>query len=61
MKKIPRKKLIEGIGKVQDLVGRAMGAYLDDRSADRNEKVTTALEEAFDVCVDLRSTDGEKR
>ena len=43
------------LGRIQDLIGRASGAYADDRSPDRAEKVNTALSEAFDLAVKMLS------
>lgn len=57
MKKITRKQLIDGIGKLQDLIGIATTSYWEDRSPNRAEKVIKSLEKAFDLCVELRSTD----
>lgn len=61
MKKIPRKELIEGISKLQELVGRAKTAYFNGSYPMRADNIVKpleeALEEAFQLCVDLRSTD----
>lgn len=57
MKKLSRKQLVKGIGKLQDLIGRAKSAYQNDRDPYRSDHVVDPLEEAFDLCVVLRSTD----
>lgn len=58
MKTAERKKLT---GRLQDLIGRARGAYLNDRSASRADDVLSALDEAFEVVVRLNSSYAERR
>lgn len=42
------------IGDIQYLIGIAIGAYQNDRDPDRAEKVTDALEKAFNMAVRIR-------
>jgi len=53
-RKLTRKQIMENLGKIQDLVGRAYASYLDDRSPDRADKVLAALSEAFELAVKSR-------
>jgi hypothetical protein len=48
-----RAELKEAIGRLQDLVGRARGCFLNDRNPDRAQHVLDALDEAFDLCVNI--------
>ncbi len=43
------------LGRIQDLVGSAKHAYLDDRSPNRADRLLPLLDEAFDLCVQVRS------
>lgn len=57
-KKIPRKKLIHGLGEIQNLIGMAQSAYQQDvGDACRAAGVMDPLKRAFTLCVELRSTD----
>ena len=53
-RRLPRKEVMENIGRIQDLVGGAIGKYRDDRNPSRAELVVAALEEAFDLCLRTR-------
>lgn len=57
----PQVSNIEKLGRVQDLIGRAKGDYWNDRSDARASKVVAALEEAFDLVVEIRSSIKSKR
>ena len=57
MTKPSRALLLKGIGRLQDLVGKAKADYWNDRSPDRAELVIAALTEAFELCLALRSHD----
>lgn len=50
-KRITPKQTIE---RLQDLVGRALSAYENDRDPQRAESVTVPLREAFQLCVSVR-------
>jgi hypothetical protein len=50
--RIPQAKLL---GELQDLVGRALSEYLNDRNPHRADRVIPALERAFEICLILRS------
>jgi hypothetical protein len=49
------KTIIEKIGKVQNLVGRAKALHDDDRSPNAHEKAQNALDEAFELCLEIRN------
>jgi len=48
-------RLVDCLGRIQDLVGTAKSAYLNDRSEDRAGPVLDALGKAFDAVVSIRS------
>lgn len=50
----PRYPLAKKLAQLQDLVGRALADYQNDRSPSRAEKVQDALTEAFNLCVEIR-------
>ena len=47
------RKIIVLVGDIQDLIGEAQGAYLNDRASDRAAKVLNALETAFGKCLEI--------
>ena len=47
------RKIIVLVGDIQDLIGEAQGAYLNDRAPDRAAKVLNALETAFGKCLEI--------
>jgi hypothetical protein len=47
--------LLDTIGRLQDLIGRAQGQAGNDRDPDRFAHLSATLEEAFNLCVDVRS------
>lgn len=47
------KKIIKKVARIQHLVGQAKGSYWNDRQADRAKTVVDALEEAFNLCVEI--------
>ena len=49
MKKADKVKL----GRIQNLIGRAKGAYQNDRDPNRAESVVNPLEEAFQLCIEI--------
>ena len=51
MKRLP---LAKTLGRIQDLVGRAMAAYENDRAPNRAEAVMVPLREAFDLLITIR-------
>lgn len=55
MKSSMKKCVLKDLGKLQTLVGLAKGAYMNDLDPNRWEHVTVPLDEAFDICVRLRS------
>lgn len=47
------RQIVKRVGQIQNLVGKARGAYWNDRQADRAEAVITPLEEAFKLCLEI--------
>ena len=39
------------LGEIQNLIGRGLGCYLNDRDPQRAENVCTSLQKAFDLCI----------
>lgn len=56
-KKPGRRELLKVITRIQDLAGKAKGAYQDDRAVERWSKVIEPLEEIFNLCVNARRMD----
>lgn len=57
MRKHTRSDLLGGIASLQGLVGLASNAAANDRDPHRQAKVQDYLTRAFDLCVELSSTD----
>ena len=49
------KKLIIGLGQIQDLVGEALTGYQDDRTECRASRVVPPLQKVEKLCIRLRS------
>ena len=45
------RELLNAIQRVQDLVGRAKGAAMNDRNPNRMTSILSPLSEAFEICV----------
>lgn len=45
---------MKSLEEVQNLIGQAKGAYMNDRAPDRWTKVVQPLEKAFDIIVSIR-------
>lgn len=56
-----RTELLAVIFALQNLIGRAKGAYQDDRSPDRAERVLGALRPAFELCIAATAWDPPRR
>jgi hypothetical protein len=54
MRKKTRKQIMKALERIQFLVGQAKHDYLNDRSNMRADRVIPALEEAFNICIDIR-------
>jgi len=52
MSKPNRKQLIRVIQELQDLLGQARGAALDDRNINRMRDLLRPLDQGFDLCVE---------
>lgn len=50
-----RRKPQPGLGRLQDLIGRAKNDFLNDRDPMRADKVIAALDEAFEIVLRLRT------
>ena len=50
-KRVPRAQFLK---RLQDLIGKIQGDYMNDRAPDRADKVLPALKEAFEIVVRLR-------
>jgi hypothetical protein len=49
------KIIIEKVGRIQTLVGQAQATYQNDRSSDRADKIIPQLQEAFELCLEIRN------
>lgn len=56
-RKPTRRDLLIVIGRLQNLIGKAIHAYENDRQFCRATAVREALNPAFDLCVEARSHD----
>ena len=45
-----RKILVE-IGRIQDLVGRARGLYMDDRNPNTADQIIPVFDEMLEICI----------
>jgi hypothetical protein len=52
-----RKELVAVIQELQDLIGCARGAALNDRDPNRMDSVQRPLEQGFNLCVEALSFD----
>lgn len=43
------------IGRIQNLAGKAIGVYQNDRAPDRADRLVPLLEAIFNICVEVRS------
>ena len=56
-KKPTRRQLLMGITRLQNLVGMALAHHQNDRDQDGFEKGVRLLNEAHELCIELRSFD----
>jgi hypothetical protein len=49
------KVIIQKVGEIQNLLGRAKALHDDDRSPNSHEKAQKALNEAFELCLEIRN------
>lgn len=52
-----RQQLLRGITSLQDLFGKAMAYHGNDRDPNGFEKGSKALEQAHELCIELRGFD----
>ena len=57
MKKATRevREILEKVSELQGLIGKANANFRDDRGVGAFERCGEALQEAFDLCVEIRS------
>lgn len=48
------RKIIEEVGKLQDLIGEISGLYDDDRDSNARSIIHTKLQEAMNICIKVR-------
>lgn len=56
-KKPTRRQLLMGITRLQNLIGKAMSAHGNDRDPNGFEKGSRLLDEAHELCIELRGFD----
>lgn len=56
-RKPTRRELMQGITRLQNLIGQAICLHGNDRDKDGFEKAQAVLDEAHELCIELRGYD----